>query len=98
MGPSPLYSGDDSSSGESKDKDIDTKADILACVKKTLSKKQREQILDDAYNRYMFDDDGLLDQLLLEEMRHKEAIKPITKEEITVMKAQFKEIDAQPTK
>lgn len=91
-------SSDDSSSDESEEEDVDTKAEILACAKKMLRKKQREQMLDDAYNRYMFDDDGLPDWFLEEERRHRQAIKPVTKEEIAAMKAQFKEIDARPAK
>ncbi|XP_023006884.1 adoMet-dependent rRNA methyltransferase spb1 [Cucurbita maxima] len=91
-------SSDDSSSDESEDEDPDTKAEILACAKKMLRKKQREQILDDAYNKYMFDDTGLPSWFLDEERRHRRPIKPITKEEVAAMKAQFKEIDARPAK
>ncbi|KAG6605073.1 hypothetical protein SDJN03_02390, partial [Cucurbita argyrosperma subsp. sororia] len=91
-------SSDDSSSDESEDEDPDTKAEILACAKKMLRKKQREQILDDAYNKYMFDDTGLPSWFLDEERRHRQPIKPITKEEVAAMKAQFKEIDARPAK
>ncbi|KAJ0009800.1 hypothetical protein Pint_34703 [Pistacia integerrima] len=91
-------SSDDSSSDESEDEDVDTKAEILACAKKMLRKKQREQMLDDAYNKYMFDDQDLPEWFLDEERRHRQAIKPITKEEIAAMKAQFKEINARPAK
>ncbi|XP_031271027.1 adoMet-dependent rRNA methyltransferase spb1 [Pistacia vera] len=91
-------SSDDSSSDESEDEDVDTKAEILACAKKMLRKKQREQMLDDAYNKYMFDDEDLPEWFLDEERRHRQAIKPITKEEIAAMKAQFKEINARPAK
>ncbi|XP_044509137.1 pre-rRNA 2'-O-ribose RNA methyltransferase [Mangifera indica] len=91
-------SSDDSSSDESEDEDVDTKAEILACAKKMLRKKQREQMLDDAYNKYMFDDEGLPEWFLDEERRHRQAIKPVTKEEIAAMRAQFKEIDARPAK
>ncbi|KAF8013541.1 hypothetical protein BT93_I1398 [Corymbia citriodora subsp. variegata] len=91
-------SSDESSDDDSEDEDIDTKAEILACAKKMLRKKQREQILDDAYNKYMFDDEGLPEWFLDEERRHRQPIKPVTKEEIAAMKAQFKEIDARPAK
>lgn len=91
-------SSDDSSSDESEDEDIDRKAEILACAKKMLRKKQREQIFDDAYNKYMFDDEGLPKWFLDEERRHRQPVKPVTKEEIVAMKAQFKEIDARPAK
>ncbi|PON94756.1 AdoMet-dependent rRNA methyltransferase, Spb [Trema orientale] len=91
-------SSGDSSSDESEDEDVDTKAEILACAKKMLRKKQREQMLDDAYNKYMFDDKGLPNWFLEEERRHHQPIKPVTKEEVAAMRAQFKEIDARPAK
>ncbi|XP_022763246.1 adoMet-dependent rRNA methyltransferase spb1-like isoform X3 [Durio zibethinus] len=91
-------SSDDSSSDDSEDEDVDTKAEILAYAKKMLRKKQREQILDDAYNKYMFDDEGLPQWFLEEERRHRQPIKPVTKEEIAAMRAQFKEINARPAK
>ncbi|KAI4376057.1 hypothetical protein MLD38_013853 [Melastoma candidum] len=92
------HSSDDYSSSDSEEEDDDTKAEILACAKKMLRKRQREQILDDAYNKYMFDDEGLPKWFLDEEQRHRVPIKPVTKEEIAAMRAQFKEIDARPAK
>ncbi|KAI6701192.1 hypothetical protein NL676_015516 [Syzygium grande] len=91
-------SSDESSDDDSEDEDIDTKAEILACAKKMVRKKQREQILDDAYSKYMFDDEGLPEWFIDEERRHRQRVKPVTKEEIAAMKAQFKEIDARPAK
>ncbi|KAK8492618.1 hypothetical protein V6N13_017586 [Hibiscus sabdariffa] len=86
------------SSDDSEDDDVETKAEILACAKKMLRKKQRDQILDDAHDKYMFDDDGLPKWFLDEEKRHSQPIKPVTKEEIAAMRAQFKEINARPAK
>lgn len=91
-------SSDDSSSDESEDDDVDSKAEILACAKKMLRKKRREQMLDDSYNKYMFDDEGLPGWFVEEEKRHCQPIKPVTKEEIAAMRAQFKEINARPAK
>ncbi|GAB2291273.1 hypothetical protein Dimus_025531 [Dionaea muscipula] len=92
-------SSDDSSSDEeSDDYDDDTKAEILAYAKKMLRKKQRDHIIDDGYNRYMFDDEGLPKWFTEEEKRHRQPVKPVTKEEIAAMKAQFKEINARPVK
>ncbi|KAI5660946.1 hypothetical protein M9H77_20269 [Catharanthus roseus] len=92
-------SSDSSSSDESDVDDVETRAEILACAKKMLRKKQREEILDDAYNKYMFHDDAGLPQWFLdEEKRHRQPMKPVTKEEIAAMRAQFKEIDARPAK
>ncbi|XP_010526611.1 PREDICTED: putative rRNA methyltransferase [Tarenaya hassleriana] len=91
-------SSSDSSSDESDEEDVNSKAEILAYAKKMLRKKQREQMLDDAYNKYMFDDEGLPKWFLDDEKRHRQSIKPITKEEVAAMRAQFKEINARPAK
>ncbi|KAM0891805.1 hypothetical protein ACQ4PT_026180 [Festuca glaucescens] len=101
----PVRTEDDSDSSSSSDEsepeedlDDDQKAEVLAYAHKMLRKKQREQILDDAYNRYMFDDEGLPKWFAEDEKRHTQAMKPITKEEVAAMKAQFMEIDARPSK
>ncbi|XP_073308166.1 adoMet-dependent rRNA methyltransferase spb1-like [Primulina huaijiensis] len=97
--PAPETDSSDSSSEDDSDNDsIDTKAEILACAKKMLTKKQREDMLDDAYNKYMFHDEGLPKWFLDEEKKHRQPIKPVTKEEVAAMRAQFKEIDARPAK
>ncbi|KAI0504841.1 hypothetical protein KFK09_015794 [Dendrobium nobile] len=96
-----MDTSDDSSSSDEEseeEEDDDTKAEILAYAKKMLRKKQREQILDDAYNKYMFDDVGLPNWFAEEEKRHSQPMKPVTKEEVAAMKAQFREIDARPAK
>ncbi|KAG5118360.1 hypothetical protein JHK82_032780 [Glycine max] len=96
--PAPDTDSSDDSSSDEWEEDIEAKAEILAYAKKMMRKKQREHLLDDAYNKYMFDDEGLPKWFLDEERRHRQPIKPITKEEIAAMKAQFKEIDARPAK
>ncbi|KAI3712203.1 hypothetical protein L1987_70754 [Smallanthus sonchifolius] len=97
--PSPETDSSDDSSSDDSDDDVETKAEILACAKKMLRKKQREQMLDDAYNKYMFhDDEGLPKWFVDEEKKHMQPMKPITKEEVNAMKAQFKEINARPAK
>ncbi|KAJ8763440.1 hypothetical protein K2173_002323 [Erythroxylum novogranatense] len=96
--PAPATDSSDDSSSDSSEDDAETKAEVLAYAKKMLRKKQREQMLDDAYNRYMFDDEGLPGWFLEEERRHRQLIKPVTKEEIAAMRAQFKEINARPAK
>lgn len=88
----------DSDSDDSEVEDIQVKAELLAYAKKLIRKKTREQILDDAYNKYMFDDEGLPKWFLDEEKRHRQPVKPISQEEIAAMRAQFKEIDARPAK
>lgn len=100
----PVKSSDESSSSDDDDDDSeddlddDDKAETLACAKKMLRKKTREQIIDDAYNKYMFDDEGLPTWFIDEERKHRQPMKPVTKEEVAAMKAQFKEIDARPAK
>ncbi|XP_010926065.1 uncharacterized protein [Elaeis guineensis] len=96
----PMETSNDSSSSsdDSEEDDEDTKAEILAYAKKMLRKKQREQILDDAYNKYMFDDEGLPKWFAEEEKQHCQPMKPVTREEIAALKAQFREIDARPAK
>lgn len=100
----PVRTEDDSSSSSDEsdeldeDLDDDTKAEVLAYARKMLRKKQREQILDDAYNKYMFDDEGLPKWFAEDEKRHNQPMKPVTKEEVAAMRAQFKEIDARPAK
>ncbi|CAL5212386.1 unnamed protein product [Lathyrus oleraceus] len=95
--PQPDTDSDDSSSDESDD-DVETKAEILALASKMLRKRKREQILDDAYNKHMFHDEGLPKWFIDEERKHRQPEKPITKEEVAAMKAQFKAIDARPAK
>ncbi|XP_062180434.1 uncharacterized protein LOC133884872 [Phragmites australis] len=100
----PVRTEDDSSSSSDEsdepEEDLDdvSKAEVLAYAKKMLRKKQREQILDDAYNRYVFDDEGLPTWFLEDEKRHRQPMKPVTREEVAAMKAMFKEIDARPAK
>ncbi|KAL3614063.1 hypothetical protein CASFOL_042137 [Castilleja foliolosa] len=97
--PAPATDSDSSTDDESDEEDIGTKAEIIATAKKMLTKKKRENMLDDAYNKYMFhDDEGLPKWFLDEETKHRQLLKPITKEEVNAIKAQFKEIDARPAK
>jgi AdoMet-dependent rRNA methyltransferase SPB1 len=88
----------DSDSDSSSEDDVHTKAEILACAKKMLRKKQREQMLDDAYNKHMFVDEGLPKWFVDDEKQHRQPMKPVTKDEVNAMKAQFKEINARPAK
>ena len=96
--PAPATDSSDSDSS-SDDDELLTKAEMLACAKKMLNKKQREEMLDDTYNKHMFADEGLLPKWFLDdEKHHRQPMKPITKEEGNAMKAQFREINARPAK
>ncbi|KAG5526657.1 hypothetical protein RHGRI_032805 [Rhododendron griersonianum] len=96
--PAPASDSSDDSSSDESDDDVETKAEILAYAKKMLRKKQREQMLDDAYNKHMFHDKGLPKWFEDEEKKHRQLVKPITKEEVAAMRAQFKAIDARSSK
>ncbi|XP_049407701.1 uncharacterized protein LOC125871151 [Solanum stenotomum] len=85
-------------SSDSSGDDIDRKAEILSVAKKLILKRQRESMMDDGYNKYMFDDEGLPYWFVDEEKRHRQLIMPVTKEEIAAIRAQFKEINARPAK
>ncbi|KAL2609813.1 hypothetical protein R1flu_028386 [Riccia fluitans] len=88
----------DSSSDDDSDLDDNAKAETLAYAKKMLTKKNRDTILDNAYNRYMFDDDNLPRWFADDEKKHSVPQKPVTKEDIEAFKAQFKAINARPVK
>jgi AdoMet-dependent rRNA methyltransferase SPB1 len=78
--------GDTSSDSDSESEDDHGKAEILAYAKKMLKKRSREGILDDAYNRYTFNDDNLPRWFAEDEKKHSKSEKPVTKEEVEAMK------------
>ncbi|XP_016473511.1 uncharacterized protein LOC107795393 [Nicotiana tabacum] len=98
--PAPPTDSSDSSSDESDEfgDSSDKKAEIVATAKKMILKKQRELMVDDGYNKYMFHDEGLPKWFVDEEKRHRQPIKPVSKEEVAAMRAQFKAINARPAK
>ncbi|CAI5480208.1 unnamed protein product, partial [Closterium sp. Yama58-4] len=80
--------------------DSDSKAETLAYARRMLRKRERDELVDDAYNRYMFDDDAqaLPKWFADDERRHMVPLKPISKDEVLELKAQFRAINARPTK
>lgn len=98
--PAPVTDSSSSSDDESEEEyDTDSKCEMLAVAKKMLRKRKREEIMDDGYNKRMFDDQGLLPSWFAEdEKRHNQPLKPVTKEEIDAEKARFREINARPAK
>jgi len=78
--------GDFSSDSDSESEDDNGKSEILAYAKKMLKKKSREGILDDAYNRYTFNDDDLPRWFAEDEKKHNKPEKPVTKEEVEAVK------------
>ncbi|PHT54886.1 hypothetical protein CQW23_03372 [Capsicum baccatum] len=98
--PVPSSDSSDSSSDELDESgdDINGKAEILCAGKKMTLKRQTELMIDDGCNKYMFHDEGLPKWFIDEEKRHRQPVKPVTKEEVAAMKAQFKAINACPAK
>lgn len=83
----PQESSGSSDSDSSEDSEDDNgKAETLAYAKKMLRKRSRESILDDAYNRYTFNDVGLPRWFNDDERKHNRPEKPITKDEVEAMK------------
>lgn len=94
-----LRGSDDSSSSDSElgdveDMDDDTRAEILAYGKKMLRRKDRENIIDASYNRYVFHDQNLPAWFVEDEKKHMQPQKPITKEEYMDAKTQLRAIDS----
>uniref|UniRef100_A0A6T6BUI9 Putative rRNA methyltransferase n=1 Tax=Compsopogon caeruleus TaxID=31354 RepID=A0A6T6BUI9_9RHOD len=81
---------------------LEEKAEILAIGKKLKfdGRHKREDILDDSWNRYSFDDD--FDQLPVwfrkEDLEGRQRIKPVTKEEVDDMKAYLVQLQGLPSK
>lgn len=62
------------------------------------SRKRKRDIIDDAYNRYMFNDEGLPDWFVKDEAKHQKRELPVTKAEIAEYKDKMKSINARPIK
>ena len=88
------------SSFHSSDYDSDEKAEMVAIGKKMRgSKRDATEILDDAYNRYTFDDPIDLPRWFADrDPEYRVRREPVTKEQVTEMKAYIKSLQAAPTK
>lgn len=80
--------------------DSDDIAEVRAIAKHMLRKKEREQMINDSYNRYSFFDDetNLPDWFVEDEQKTYVPNLPITKEEIESEKLALQEFNARPTK
>ncbi|PHT54715.1 hypothetical protein CQW23_03201 [Capsicum baccatum] len=87
--PAPSSVSSDSSSDESDESGdaINGRAEILCAGKKMTLKRQRKLMMDDGYNKYVFHDEGLPKWFINNEKRHRQPIKPVTKEEVAAVKA-----------
>ncbi|KAG2498835.1 hypothetical protein HYH03_003028 [Edaphochlamys debaryana] len=96
-------SGSDSGSGTDSEDEFDMlddqgKAEVLALAKRMLRRKDKESIVDAAYNRYAFHDTGLPRWFAEDERRYMRPIAPVTKAEVEAEKERLRAIDARPIK
>jgi len=76
----------------------DTRARILAIGKKMIRKKDREELIDDAYNRYAFDDEDVPDWFAEDERRFMRPLPQFTKEDMDEAKAQLAAVNTRSIK
>lgn len=96
--------GSDSEDSESDDPnefddlDEDAKAEVLALAKKFIRKKSKDELIEAAYNRYAFHDQGLPKWFEEDERKFMRPAPQVTAEEIKTAKDQLRAIDARPIK
>ena len=96
-------SDSDESDGYGYDSEVDelsddTRARILALGKKMIRKKDREELIEDGYNRYAFDDDDLPDWFAEDERRFMKPVPQYTTEELAAAKAELAAVNTRPIK
>ena len=98
-----VATGSESDSGYEYDSEVDelsddTRARILALGQKMIRKKGREELIEDAYNRYAFDDDDVPDWFAEDERRFMKPIPQYTAAEFAEAKAQLAAVNTRPIK
>ena len=73
-------------------------AEGLAIATEMVVKNRRRAIIDDAYNRYAFNDGELPMWFADEEKKHKKPMKPMTKEMVQQIREYERELNARPIK
>merc|ERR1711879_599000 len=69
-------------------------AETLAMGREMLSKKKKQKMIDNSYNRFAFDDPDNLPRWFVEEERaHNQPVLPITKEQVNEFKAYLKSVN-----
>ncbi|PXF45397.1 27S pre-rRNA (guanosine(2922)-2'-O)-methyltransferase [Gracilariopsis chorda] len=88
------------SSFHSSDYDTDEKAEMVAIGKRMRqSKNEANDVLDEAYNRYTFDDPASLPRWFADpDPTYRQRQPPVTKEQVLEMKEYIKSLQAMPTK
>lgn len=84
----------------SSDYDVDEKAELVAIgMRLRKSKKEMENILDEGYHRYTFDDPNDLPRWFSDQDGiHRERQAPVRKEDVQEMKEYIKSLESRPTK
>jgi len=81
------------------DIDSDERIQVLALGKHLLRRKSKQDLLDNAYNRYAFNDPNNLPEWFLEdEAKHNKPQLPLTKADVEALKDKMKAVDARPIK
>lgn len=88
----------DSQEDEFEAMNDDTKAEILALAKKMLRRKDKNDIIEAAYNRYAFHDEGLPKWFEDDERKFMRPAPHISGAEYAEARAELKAIDARPIK
>lgn len=79
--------------------DDDATAEVMAMGRMMIRKKSRNKLINDAYNRYSFNDaDTLPEWFVNEENQHNVKQMPMSKTEVDLYKEQLKAINARPMK
>ena len=76
----------------------DTRARILALGKKMINKKEREELIEDGYNRYAFDDDDIPDWFAEDERKFMKPVPQYTAAELAEAKASLAAVNTRPIK
>ncbi|GAB1607235.1 pre-rRNA 2'-O-ribose RNA methyltransferase FTSJ3-like [Argonauta hians] len=71
---------------------------LALAAKMIHSKKQRREVIESGYHKFMYDDTNLPRWFLKEEEKHARKNVPVTKAEVEEYKKQMKEVDARPIK
>jgi AdoMet-dependent rRNA methyltransferase SPB1 len=73
-------------------------AQEYALAQKLIRPSKRRDVMDEAYNRYAFNDPDLPSWFMEDEGRHNKPTMPVTKEAVEIMKQKAKAFDARPIK
>jgi AdoMet-dependent rRNA methyltransferase SPB1 len=98
----PQAPSDDESNSDSDDEfdymSDDAKAEILAIAKKMMKRKVKDNIVEAAYNRFAFHDEGLPKWFEADEFRHMRPNPILSKSELDAERDRMKAIDSRPIK